>query len=714
MKFSEKAKKFFRETSAKVKKFVKEVAADRRKLTIAVAVILIAAVGLPLTLGLTLGGKPKKLSVPARVAVDAETKTVTWDEVKNASGYTVLVGRLSPLNADLSSTAYAEVKENEANGRTYSLAELTVEGTYEIKVMAKGDGKKFSDSDWSSAKEYTVSENGGGDPTDPNDPDDPTDPNEPGGNDDAIQLTAPQVTIDSNKILTWGAVPNAIGYTVSIDGAEHTEAANETSYDLSGLTEIKTYPIKVKAIGNGPTYLNSEWSNTVNYTVTASETGTTGLYYESIKEGNEIIAYSVRLGSASESNTGGNIVVLSTHEGKPITQIGGTGFSGQTWIKSFSIPDTVTYIGYKAFEGCTGLTSIKLPDAVTSIVDYAFRNTGLTSITIPDNVTYISQYAFADCKDLETVTFGNNRKLDTASNIFNNCSSLTSVTFGENIQLTEIAMSVFEGCVNLTEIEIPDSVISLGVNAFKGCEKLTNVSFGENSGLEKINGSTFLNCVGLTTIQIPDGVTFIGLSTFYGCSNLESVNIPDGVTEIGNHAFFGCESLTEITLPEGLEKIEDRTFEGCLGLASIIIPESVTFVGRDAFLDTGIWYDAPDGGVIYADKWAIGYKELSGELTLKEDTVGIGGQAFFKFPGLTEIVIPESVKYISDCAFEKCSGLTTVMFRRSLSSGEITSIYYSAFTDCSSIEHIYVPADSVEAYKSVLYNYYEQVTAIPE
>jgi hypothetical protein len=54
MKFTEKVAKFFKETFEKLKKFAKVVIADKKKLTIAIAVIAVLVIGLPITLAVTL------------------------------------------------------------------------------------------------------------------------------------------------------------------------------------------------------------------------------------------------------------------------------------------------------------------------------------------------------------------------------------------------------------------------------------------------------------------------------------------------------------------------------------------------------------------------------------------------------------------------------------------------------------------------------------
>lgn len=108
----------------------------------------------------------------------------------------------------------------------------------------------------------------------------------------------------------------------------------------------------------------------------------------------------------------------------------------------------------------------------------------------------------------------------------------------------------------------------------------------------------FSGCGSLTDIEISDSVTSIGDYAFYGCSSLANVSIGKGVTSIGTRAFFGCKRLTSIVLPEGVKSIADGAFYGS-GLTSIVIPDGVESMGYQAFHYCGsltsVTFKNPDG-----------------------------------------------------------------------------------------------------------------------
>ena len=112
----------------------------------------------------------------------------------------------------------------------------------------------------------------------------------------------------------------------------------------------------------------------------------------------------------------------------------------------------------------------------------------------------------------------------------------------------------------------------------------------------------------------------------------------------------------------------------------------------------------------------------------------IGVTAFASCTSLTSITIPSGVTYIGNSVFYYCTHLASITIPSS-----VTSIGYSAFQTCNRLESvtveattpptlgymafdftsanlvIYVPAESVEAYKTASYwsNYASRIQAIP-
>ena len=79
----------------------------------------------------------------------------------------------------------------------------------------------------------------------------------------------------------------------------------------------------------------------------------------------------------------------------------------------------------------------------------------------------------------------------------------------------------------------------------------------------KIDGGAFDGCGDITNIMLPNSVTQIGASAFRECKSLKSIGIPHGVKSISNLAFDGCTSLRVVMIPSSVEHISSYAFDSC-------------------------------------------------------------------------------------------------------------------------------------------------------
>ena len=208
---------------------------------------------------------------------------------------------------------------------------------------------------------------------------------------------------------------------------------------------------------------------------------------------------------------------------------------------------------------------------VTGIGNYAFHYLpALTNVTIPQGITSIGDYAFSDCDGLISATI--EEGVPTGANMFNGCDNLTTVNLPES--LTTIADGSFANCSALNHVTIPDNVTKIGTSAFCLCNALSDITLGR--GLTTIGDFAFKNCDSLETIQLPSNLKEIGEDAFRECDILKSITLPDSVTDIGEDAFSTCPELESITIPENVTVIKSGTFDYCSKLKSITLPAGLT------------------------------------------------------------------------------------------------------------------------------------------
>ena len=175
---------------------------------------------------------------------------------------------------------------------------------------------------------------------------------------------------------------------------------------------------------------------------------------------------------------------------------------------------------------------------------------------------------------------------------FLDCDNIKNIILPNSI--TTIGGGSFCDCDNIEVITIPESVTTIGSayyygggQTFRGCDNLREFrgKFATEDGRCLIidNVLTCFAAAGLTEYVIPHRVTTIGNHAFIDCIKLESITIPDSVTTIGRFAFGYCNSLINLTIPDSVTTIGWGAFRGCSSLTSVTIGDSVTTIGFATF-----------------------------------------------------------------------------------------------------------------------------------
>ena len=171
------------------------------------------------------------------------------------------------------------------------------------------------------------------------------------------------------------------------------------------------------------------------------------------------------------------------------------------------------------------------------------------------------------------------------------------------------------------------------------------------SCVKAIGNGAFSGCTSLEGVMLPSGLETIGDDAFNVCYAATWISIPQTVTSIGNRAFRYCTVMGGATLPNGLTSLGSNAFERCSNFATINIPKTLTYI--------------PSGCFTYNH-------------------------------GLSMIDLHDGITSIGDSAFYHCYGLNYVICRRIIP----PTIGTSVFGQCPILNKIYVPAQSVDTYKT--------------
>ena len=408
-----------------------------------------------------------------------------------------------------------------------------------------------------------------------------------------------------------------------------------------------------------------------------------------------------------------------------LKEIGANAFNG-CGVKNVTFPQNsqLTEIGSGVFAHCNNLKNIEIPETVTKIGGSAFEQTNLTSIKIPASVTNIEWYAFYQCRQLESVTFAPDSKLEAiGGDAFSGCNNLTiyysdnnvktalsgkvgsatmvkrvKVTFDPNGGSAVDSQTVANGGTVTEPTTNPtrdgwnfagwytkdedneykpfdfNTTITEDITLYARWTASGKCGVGGNDLTWTLDDSGTLTISGSGAMKDYSGVS--GRPWNNRSADIRTVVIENDVTRIGDRAFAGCESLATVNLPENgkLEKIGFNAFGNYNSdrsapiITKIAIPASVKVIDAYAFKGCeklGTVTFAPDSKLELINGWA------------------------FQGTALTQITIPASITTFDGEAFKDCKKLEEVTFEAP--SGlceENDNISDNAFTGCTKLSKI--------------------------
>lgn len=436
---------------------------------------------------------------------------------------------------------------------------------------------------------------------------------------------------------------------------------------------------------------------------------------------------------------------ITQEQVEAVTNIG-TVFKGNTVIETFDefekftgvteIGSTSDSINYSTFGNCTALIKIILPNTVENIRPFCFYGcTSLSDINLQnENITNIQNEAFRNCTSLKVdIYLPNLTSLGdrVSASVFQNTGVVSVSSLGKITKLwghDSSSYGIFYGCVDLTTVNLPETLKSIGGSCFYGCTALNTINFP--IALTTVESRAFYNCTSLVIddLSLPN-LESLGQNAFYGVSIkkisnlgkitalpsgsetsknfgrqdvLEEVVLPDTLLDITSYSFFKYTALKKVVFPNVPFRLSNgHHFNGCTTLSVVENLENATRIGDASF--TGNIPASFDSLNLpyctYVGRHGLHFnikKLILGSIQSIGSRANSSDNTYGKMSTLEHIECGDTLTDIGSYGLNGYSKLQQIILH---SSTPPTLASTSAFNNTNNCP-IYVPDASVEAYKT--------------
>ena len=358
-----------------------------------------------------------------------------------------------------------------------------------------------------------------------------------------------------------------------------------------------------------------------------------------------------------------------------VTAIANSAFTDCSSLEKITLPNTIKSIGNQAFMNCTSLVDCPLPESIETLGSNIFSGTKIGGVIHLPNLKSVGYYGKFSGTNITKITslgsitnFG--ASINDTATLAANCKLLESVVLPET--LLTISRGAFYGCTALVECNIPQSVTTIEQNAFNGCTalvieelitpNLTSFASGAFSGVQLKKWTNMGSIKTLNNI---------------GSKVLEKLVVPSTVTTLGANALSGCAALTDLTF----DLTPITTING------YVFSNSIAFEGQR---------------ISFPNLTTIGLYAFNNSLIEAVDDLGSItsiSRVFETCPNLKSVTLPETLTSIGAYFLNKAPLLETLIVRNPTP----PTLHSNAFVQVNSTFIIYVPDESVEAYKAASY-----------
>ena len=244
-----------------------------------------------------------------------------------------------------------------------------------------------------------------------------------------------------------------------------------------------------------------------------------------------------------------------------LQSIGEKAFAECAWLNKLNIPSSVAEIGDNAFEDCgisyiymDGLTPPKLGANVFIECD-SLKDIDLNHKCTKQQAQEMQAYVDA---------------LGLSCRVWRNQNPDVSYTAKGTATYTDApdGTMLFAGYTgeapNIRPYDVYNDKKVTGISdgALRGNTVVTYFSVPYNDMFSTIGAEAFADSA-LEQVDLFDSVTSIGAGAFKNCVRLKELTLPESVTSIGSEAFAGCTGLQKVTLLCDPAVLPENAFAGC-------------------------------------------------------------------------------------------------------------------------------------------------------
>ena len=281
-------------------------------------------------------------------------------------------------------------------------------------------------------------------------------------------------------------------------------------------------------------------------------------------------------------------------------------------------------------------------------------------------VTVISENGFKDCDSISELLIPDSI-VSIESGAFEDCSKLTRINIGNGVET--LGANAFDGCNNVISLTLGEKLATIDETAFSGCYKLIElynlsqiqISTEDESGIGSYVLDVYTTTDSNSKLSEKNDFWYYNadertiLVSYSGMSN--NVIIPEGSgdIELFKYAFSNNDWITDITIPGNVVAIGSNAFTGCEKL------KTVDYTG-DLAKWCAIDFASSSSNPMSITKGININGSNVNELTIPEGVTSIGNFAFYNCSSAYNVTIPESVVSIGVQAFSKCTGLGLINY----------------------------------------------------